>query len=65
MACCNRTQGSGFKLKEDRFRLEIRKKCFTMRMVTHWNRLPRELADALLLETFNIPELDEALSNLI
>jgi len=63
-ACYNRTRGNGFKLKEDRFRLDIRKKFFTVRVVKQWIRLPREMADAPSLETFKV-RLDRALSNLI
>ena len=62
-ACCNR-RGNGFKLKERRFRLDIRKKFFTMRMVKLWQRLPRAVGDAPSLETFQA-RLDGALSNLI
>ncbi|KFR05658.1 hypothetical protein Y956_02778, partial [Nipponia nippon] len=55
---------NGFKLKEGRFRLDIRKKFFTMRVVKHRNRLPREVVDVPSLETFKA-RLDGALSNLI
>ena len=47
-----------------RFRLDIRKKFFTIRVVRHWNRVPRDVVDALSLETIEI-RLDEALRDLI
>ncbi|KFP44940.1 hypothetical protein N324_01124, partial [Chlamydotis macqueenii] len=55
---------NSFKIEGDRFRLDKRKTFFTMRVVEHWNRLPREVVDAPSLETFKA-RLDEALSNLI
>ena len=48
----DRTKGNGFRLKEKRFRLDIMKKFLTIRMVKHWNRLPREVMDTSSLETF-------------
>jgi len=63
-AGCNRTRGNGFKLKEGRFSLDIRKKFFTMGVVRHWNWLPREVVGAPSLETFKA-RLDRALSNLV
>ncbi|KAK4831207.1 hypothetical protein QYF61_016044 [Mycteria americana] len=63
-ACCNRTRGNVFKVKEGRFRLERRKKFFTVGVVKQWKRLPREVVDAPSLETFKA-RLDGALSNLM
>jgi len=54
-----RTRENGFKLKEGRIRLDVRKKCFTQRVVRPWHRLPGEVVDAPSLEAFK-GRLDEA-----
>ena len=59
--CCNRTRGNGFKLREGGFRLDLRNKFFTVKVVKQWNQLPR---DAPSLGTFKV-RLEGALSNLI
>jgi len=63
-ACSDRTRGNGFKMKEGRFQLNIRKQFFTMRVVRHRNRLPREAVDDPSLAVFKA-WLDGALSNLV
>jgi len=60
--CTDRTRGSGFTRKEGRFRSDIRKKCFTVRVVRHWDRLLREAVCACSLAVFKA-RLDGALSS--
>jgi len=43
---------TAFKIKEGRFRLNVREKLFTERVMRCWNRLLREVVDALYLEMF-------------
>ena len=63
-ACRDGTRGNGFKLKKSGFRLEIRKKFFTMTVVRHWHRLFRKAVASPSLAVFKA-RLDGALSNLV
>ena len=51
-------------MKEGRFRLDVRGKFFTMRVVRCRNRLPREVVDAPSPEVFKA-RLDGALGSLV
>jgi len=53
------TRWNGFKLQQGRFRLDIRRKFFTQRVATHWNRLPKEVVEAFKAR------LDAALASLV
>ncbi|KFQ80349.1 hypothetical protein N335_13894, partial [Phaethon lepturus] len=55
---------NGMKLHQGKFRLSVRKRVFTERVVRHRNRLPREAVMAPSLPEFK-ELLDDAVSHMI
>jgi len=59
----DRRRGNQHKLKHRKFRLNMRKNFFTLRVTEHWNRLLREVVESPSLEIFKT-RLDKVLYNL-
>jgi len=59
-----KTRGNGYKLLLQGFQLDTKAKFFTMRTISYWNNLPREVVDSPTLDTFKI-QLDRVLGRLV
>jgi len=63
MVCSDRVKSNGLKLEQRKFHANMQKNLFMVRMMEHWNRLPREAVESPM-EIFKT-WLDAFLCNLL
>ena len=64
VVCGDRMRGNGHKLEHRNFCTNMQNNFFTVRVMKHWNRLPREVVDSPSLEIFKT-HLDAYLCNMM
>ena len=64
LSCGDRTRGNGQRLEHRKFCIKMQRNFFTVRVMEHWNRLPRGVVDSSSLEIFKA-HLDTYLCSLL